>query len=108
MMNFGGGGQYDAMLQELMRQQQARAQRPAQQPMPQMGGQVMQSAPVNVPQYQGGGGGGGALAAAPQTIEGLMRAWRAGNGGEAGPSFSFDKAWGNNFGFSPADGGGKA
>ena len=107
-MNFGGGGQYDALLQEIMRQQQTRAQRPEQAPMPQMGGQVMQSAPANVPQYQGGGEGG-ALASAPQTIEGLMRAWRTANGGQnGGATFSFDKALGNNFGFSPADGGGKA
>ena len=97
MMNFGGGGQYDAMLQELMRQQQARAQRPAQQPMPQMGGQVMQSDQAQIPQYQGGGqGAGGGIAqgmnalANPQTIAAMMKMW-GGGGADAGA------AWQSNF-----------
>lgn len=103
MMNFGGGGQYDALLQALLAQQQARAQRPQMQPTAPMGG-TMQSAQVTIPGYQGGGQDNAGMGA--QTIASMMRGWNSG-GSNTGPSFSWEKAWGNNFGFSPTEGGAK-
>lgn len=73
----GGGGHYDALLQQLDRQRQMRAQRPMMQPQQPAGGEVMQMRPAQfgAPQAGGGGGGmGGAMGGMdPRTIAGLMK-----------------------------------
>lgn len=78
-MSFGGGGgHYDALLQQLDRQRQMRAQRPMMQPMQPVGGEVQQMRPAQFgpPQAASGGGGmmGGAMGGlSPQTLAGMMK-----------------------------------
>ena len=102
----GGGGHYDALLQQLDRQRQMRAQRPIAQPQQPIGGEVMQMAPAQFGSPQAASGGSGGMGGLDsQTLAGLMRRGSSmfGRGGGQNSMPMAKMSIGNDFGSAAPD-----